>query len=69
MNENRSIFALDGITGYLIAVVLLLSILAFLTVAAIGAQSSNSTTYYKLDEDKIQSISADNAKLYHIVKK
>ena len=32
MNENRSLFALDGITGMLIATVLLLTILAGLTV-------------------------------------
>ena len=33
MNENeRGIFALSGITGMLIATVLLLSILAFLTI-------------------------------------
>jgi len=68
MNENRSVFALDGVTGYLIAVVLLLSILAFLTVQAIGAQQNNATTYYKLDENKLVSHSKDNANLYHVVK-
>jgi len=68
MNENRSVFALDGVTGYLIAVALLLSILAGLTVAAIGAQQNNATTYYKLDENKLVSHSKDNANLYHVVK-
>jgi hypothetical protein len=68
MNENRSVFALDGVTGYLIAVALLLSILAYLTVEAIGAQQNNATTYYSLDEDKLVSHSADNANLYHVVK-
>ncbi len=68
MNENRSVFALDGVTGYLIAVVLLLSILAFLTVKAIGAQQNNATTYYKIDEQKLVPISKDNAKYYHVVK-
>jgi hypothetical protein len=29
MNENRSVFALDGVVGMLIATALLLSILAF----------------------------------------
>jgi len=68
MNENRGVFALDGVTGYLIAVVLLLSILAFLTVWGIGVQQANSTTYYKLDETKIKSNSVDNVKYYHVVK-
>jgi len=69
MNENRSVFALDGLTGYFVAVALLLSILAFLTVLAIGAQQNNATTYYKLDEKQLKSNSVDNAKLYHIVNK
>ena len=69
MNENRSVFALDGVTGYLIAVALLLSILAGLTVWGIGVQQANSTTYYSLDEDKLVSHSADNVNLYHVVKK
>ena len=67
MNENRSVFALDGVTGYLIAVVLLLSILAFLTVLGIGAQQNNATTYYKLDEKQIKRVSTDNVKYYHVV--
>ncbi len=67
MNENRSVFALDGVTGYLIAVVLLLSILAYLTVLGIGAQQNNATTYYKIDEKKLKTISTDNAKYYHVV--
>ncbi len=67
MNENRGVFALDGVTGMLIATVLLLSILAFLTVMAIGAQQNNATTYYQLEEEKLQANSVDNAKLYHVV--
>ena len=67
MNENRSVFALDGVTGMLIATVLLLSILAFLTVLGIGAQQNNATTYYKIDEEKLKPISTENAKYYHVV--
>lgn len=67
MNENRSVFALDGVTGYLIAVVLLLSILGFLTVQGIAAQQNNATTYYKIDEKKLKTNSTDNAKYYHVV--
>jgi hypothetical protein len=66
MNENRSVWALNGLTGGLIATALLLSILAGLTVAAMGVQSANSKNYYKIvDEKSIKMFSADNAK--HLV--
>ena len=63
MNENRSIFALDGITGFLIATVLLLGILAWLTVWGLSVQKANATNFYKIvDEQSIQMRSVDNAK-------
>ena len=63
MNENRSLFALDGITGMLIATVLLLSILAGLTVWGLSVQQGSASNYYELkDEKSIKMISADNAK-------
>ena len=63
MNENRSIFALDGLTGMLIAVVLLLSILAFLTILGLGAQQANADNYYQIeDEQSIRMNSVDNTK-------
>ncbi|WP_457747530.1 DUF4006 family protein [Sulfurimonas sp.] len=66
MNENRSVFALDGVTGMLIATVLLLSILAYLTVSALSVQNANATNFYELkDEKSIQMFSTENAK--HIV--
>jgi hypothetical protein len=66
MNENRSVFALDGITGMLIATVLLLTILAGLTVWGIGVQNANAANYYEVkDEKSIKMFSTDNAK--HIV--
>jgi hypothetical protein len=62
MNENRSVFALDGVTGMLIATVLLLSILAALTAWNIGVQNSNASNYYDIkDEQSIKMISTDNA--------
>jgi len=70
LNENeRNVFALDGVTGYLIAVVLLLSILAFLTVNAISAQANNARAYYKIDQnlDAIKFKSKDNYTHRHIV--
>ena len=66
MNENRSVFALDGITGMLIATVLLLTILAVLTVLGLGVQNANAANYYKIENaDSIKMFSVDNAK--HVV--
>jgi len=66
MNENRNIFALDGITGMLIATVLLLSILAVLTYNALAVQTAQSTNYYKIvDEKSIKMFSTENGK--HLV--
>ncbi len=42
---------MHGITGYLVAVVLLLSILGVLTVLGIGAQANNATNYYEINQD------------------
>jgi succinate dehydrogenase/fumarate reductase cytochrome b subunit len=47
--ENRSIFALHGITGMLIATVLLLSILVVLTMAAIGTQQATAESFYTIE--------------------
>ena len=67
--ENRSIFALDGITGMLIATVLLLSILAFLTVWGLGVQQSNAQTFYVIENAKdVKMISTENAAHYKVVK-
>jgi len=66
MMENRSIFSLDGITGMLIAVVLLLSIVGVLTYFSIVTQAANATNYYKIENEKdIKMFSAENAK--HVV--
>jgi len=46
--ENRSIWALHGLTGYFIAVALLLSILAFLTAAAITTQNATAQQAYEI---------------------
>ncbi len=50
MNENRGLFVLDGITGMLIATVLLLSILAGLTVLGLGAQNANASNFYEIKD-------------------
>ncbi len=59
--ENRSVFALDGITGMLIATVLLLSILAGLTVWGLGVQQGSATKFYQVENEKeIKMISTEN---------
>lgn len=67
-NKNRNIFALNGISGFLIAVVLLLSILAVLTYVGIGLQKEVATKPYSLkDVASIEMKSVDNAK--HVIVK
>jgi len=66
MNENRSVWALNGLTGGLIATALLLTILAVLTVGAMSTQSTNAQNYYKIkDEKSIKMFSTENTK--HLV--
>ena len=61
MNENRSVFALDGITGMLIATVLLLTILGVLTTLSLGIQNANANKFYEIqDEQKIRMNSTEN---------
>jgi len=52
MNENRSVFALDGLTGGLIATGLLLAILFFLSMGAINVQHDQAENYYKIKDEK-----------------
>jgi hypothetical protein len=52
MNENeRGVMSLNGLTGGIIATVLLLTILAVLTVFSISTQADNSTKYYEINQD------------------
>ncbi|MHC3993432.1 DUF4006 family protein [Thiomicrolovo sp. ZZH C-3] len=61
-NTNRGVFALDGVTGMLIATVLLLGILVYLTVLALGSQQANADKFYKIENEKsIQMINKDSA--------
>jgi len=45
-NTNRSAFGINGVTGMLIATLLLLSILAFLTVWGIKVQQGSASNFY-----------------------
>lgn len=63
-NTNRNVFGLHGITGMLIATVLLLSILAGLTVWGIGAQQVAATKPYQItNPSAIKMIDPANARL------
>jgi len=74
-NTNRSMFGLHGITGMLIATLLLLSILAFLVTQAIAVQRVSITKPYDpapiinsvvgvkdVKDLKLKKISTENAK-------
>ncbi len=52
MNENRGLFALDGITGMLIATVLLLFILVVFTVWGLSVQNDNAANYYDIKNEQ-----------------
>ena len=70
MNENeRGIFKLNGITGMLIAVVLLLSILGFLVFNALMVQQSEASNFYKINQDlnALKMNSSENYKQYQLV--
>lgn len=61
--ENRSVWALHGLTGGLLATVLLLAILAGLTAWGIAVQQANAENFYEIQNEKeIKMISTDNAK-------
>ncbi|QKF91533.1 DUF4006 family protein [Campylobacter sp. CCUG 57310] len=62
-NTNRNVFALNGVTGMLIATVLLLTILAVLTCLGISAQKEVAQKPYTLENPSgIQMKSVENAK-------
>jgi len=59
--KGSGVFSLDGITGMLIATVLLLSILAGLTIWGLGVQQANQQKFYKVvDEKSIKMIDPTN---------
>ena len=67
MNENRNVFALDGMTGMLIATALLLSILAFLTVNALSVQNANATNYYEIKDEQSIKMFSTTSRTDHVV--
>jgi len=73
MNDNeRGLFSLlHGITGMLIATVLLLTILAVLVFNAVVVQQNEAQNFYKVNQDlnALKANSADNIKQYELVGK
>lgn len=68
MNETRSIWAFHGLTGYFIAVALLLSILAFLTYEAITTQAATAHQGYEIKNPlTIQRIGSDLSNETHVI--
>ncbi len=70
MNENeRGVFKLNGITGMLVAVVLLLSILGFLVFNSLIVQQREASNFYKINQDLngLKMNSSDNYKQYQLV--
>ncbi len=70
MNENeRGIFKLHGITGMLIATVLLLTILAVLTISGLKVQQQEANNFYKINQDLngLKMNSSENHNQYQVV--
>ncbi len=64
--ERRSIFALHGITGMLVATVLLLVVEGTLVFLAVGVQQDVAQDYYYIEDAKsIKMFAAENAE--HVV--
>jgi len=73
MNDNeRGLFSLlHGISGMLIAVVLLLTILVVLGYNAVIVQQNEAQNYYKINQDlnALKAVSPDNHKKYELIGK
>ncbi len=69
-NKTRRVFCnINGLTGGVIATLLLLAILAYLTMWAIQVQQENAETYYKIENPAgLKFNSTENAKHYKLVK-
>lgn len=60
----NGLFGVNGLLGYVVAVVLLLAIVFGLGYAAVSTQASVATNYYTLDAQSLKMNSSANAALY-----
>lgn len=69
-NTKRSVFSIDGVTGMLIATLLLLVVLTFLSILAVMVQRENSSSYYTITNPQdIKMFGTDASKHYKLLDK
>ncbi len=66
--EERTIYSIDGIAGFLMASILLIFLEITLMALTIIAQRSNADVFYTIEKEKIKKIDKNNAQYYKIVK-
>lgn len=60
VNEKRSLFSIHGMTGFLIATVVLVVVVLSLAYAAYLSQVENATNYYKVERlNEVKMIGSD----------
>ncbi len=67
--EERSIYSIDGLAGFLMASLLLIFLEIALMTMTILAQRSNSDVFYTVEKEKLKPIDKNNYKHYKIVKR
>ena len=63
---NGGYFSLNGLSGFIIAVVLLLAIVVALGICAVNVQKREATNYYNLGATNIEMVNNANAQHYKI---
>lgn len=66
---NDGYFSSNGLIGFIIAVLLVVSIAIIFSVCAINVQKREATNYYNMDTSKIEMINNTNAKHYKMQEK
>lgn len=63
---NNGYFGLNGLLGFFISIVILLSIVAVLGSMAISIQKKEATNYYSIDEANVKMIDVSNKNNYKL---
>lgn len=63
---NGGYFSLNGLGGFIIAVVLLLAIVVSLGICAVSVQKQEATNYYNLDTANIEMVNSSNGNHYQL---